>query len=255
MYKLSICIAIFATQLLWSMDDAGVRKTLKDLESPDAKVRADAVQELAPLFADLAIAWAKAQRDGDPLVISAFQKAEILRTKRLLADPTIAGLQITRNETMAAKQLIAAAEAQEIYRRTDYDRDNVLEYAQAATGDNSLQETKAGKRDIDLLGSLPAAAFGDPKSAKPFAGYFFKILKKMESKKSGVVDFIQNGNMVLGYAIVAYPAEYDKTGKNTFMVNNAMAVFQADLGPKTHEIVEKMDTFNPDSQSGWKSVE
>ena len=59
--------------------------------------------------------------------------------------------------------------------------------------------------------------------------------------------------MMGGFALVAYPAQYDTSGVMTFMVNQDGVVFEKDLGPKTAEEANAIKTFNPDST--WKKVE
>jgi hypothetical protein len=55
-----------------------------------------------------------------------------------------------------------------------------------------------------------------------------------------------------GFALVAWPAEYESSGVMTFIVNQDGVVFQRDLGESTPETVEAMKTFDPDST--WTAV-
>jgi hypothetical protein len=55
-----------------------------------------------------------------------------------------------------------------------------------------------------------------------------------------------NGNMIAGFALVAFPAEYGNTGIMTFLVSHHGKVYQKDLGPRTAAIVRAMREFNPD---------
>ncbi len=59
--------------------------------------------------------------------------------------------------------------------------------------------------------------------------------------------------MIGGFALVAYPAEYENSGVMTFLVNHEGIVFQKDLGPQTSEIVKAMTEFNPDDS--WQRAE
>ena len=69
---------------------------------------------------------------------------------------------------------------------------------------------------------------------EPFHGYFFKILTRQgKSAPGGKYDYIINGNMIGGFALVAWPAEYGESGIMTFIVNQQGRVYQKDLGPKT----------------------
>jgi hypothetical protein len=66
------------------------------------------------------------------------------------------------------------------------------------------------------------------------------------------MDYVVNGAMIGGFALVAFPAEYGVTGVKTFMVSNDGVVYEKDLGPKTLELAQKIDRFNPDKS--WSPV-
>jgi hypothetical protein len=87
----------------------------------------------------------------------------------------------------------------------------------------------------------------------PFHGYYFKILTKQGAAAAGgELEYIVNGKMIGGFALVAYPAEYRNSGVMTFIVNHAGTVFQKDLGPNTAQVAERMTAFNPDKT--WRAV-
>jgi hypothetical protein len=89
---------------------------------------------------------------------------------------------------------------------------------------------------------------------RPFHGYFFKILKKQEKcAPGGKYNYVINGNMVGGFALVAYPARWGVSGVMTFIVNQSGRVYQKNLGPKTAKIARKMKAYKPDLS--WKLVE
>jgi hypothetical protein len=69
----------------------------------------------------------------------------------------------------------------------------------------------------------------------------------------GQMDFVINGVMIGGFALVAAPAEYDVTGVKTFIVSHDGVVYEKDLGPETLNMFAKMELFNPDET--WSSVE
>ena len=62
----------------------------------------------------------------------------------------------------------------------------------------------------------------------------------------GAYNYVINGHMVAGFALVAWPADYDNSGVMTFLVNQNGTVYQKDLGPKTEERVKGMTRYNPD---------
>ncbi len=72
------------------------------------------------------------------------------------------------------------------------------------------------------------------------------------SAAGGARDYIVNGRMIGGFALVAAPAEYGNSGVMTFIVNHDGVVFQKDLGPDTSDLVAEMTTYNPDST--WSEV-
>jgi hypothetical protein len=88
---------------------------------------------------------------------------------------------------------------------------------------------------------------------EPFHGYFFKVLKGQgPAAPLGQMDFVVNGVMIGGFALVAAPARYAITGVQTFMVSHDGVVYQKDLGPATLDAFAKLDRFNPDKS--WTPV-
>ena len=90
-------------------------------------------------------------------------------------------------------------------------------------------------------------------SGQPYHGYFFKILKGQgPAAPLGEMDYVVEGVMIGGFALVAAPAEYGETGVETFMVSQDGVVYQRDFGPATLNEFTKMERFNPDS--AWTPV-
>ncbi len=88
----------------------------------------------------------------------------------------------------------------------------------------------------------------------PYHGYFFRILKAQGSHaKGGAYEYVANGKMVLGFAMVAYPAEYGASGVMSFIVNQEGIVYEKDLGKDTAKLAGAMTVFDPDS--AWKKVQ
>jgi hypothetical protein len=87
-----------------------------------------------------------------------------------------------------------------------------------------------------------------------FQGYYFKILTTQGSAApGGARNYLAKGEMSGGFALVAWPAEYDKTGVMTFVVNQDGSVRQKDLGPGTDAAARKMTAYNPDAS--WQMVQ
>ena len=88
---------------------------------------------------------------------------------------------------------------------------------------------------------------------RPFHGYYFKILTRQgKSARGGKYNYVVNGNMVGGFALVAYPSRWGVSGVMTFIVNQSGRVYEKNLGPKTAGIARKMKQYNPDQS--WKLV-
>ena len=68
----------------------------------------------------------------------------------------------------------------------------------------------------------------------------------------GELDFVVKDVMIGGFALIASPAQYRNTGVKTFMVSHDGVVYQKDLGPKTLELFQTIDRFNPDKT--WTPV-
>jgi len=67
------------------------------------------------------------------------------------------------------------------------------------------------------------------------------------------MSYIVKGEMIGGFALVAYPADYGNSGVMTFIVNHAGTVYQKDLGEDTVARVKSMRSFDPDKT--WMKVE
>jgi len=90
-------------------------------------------------------------------------------------------------------------------------------------------------------------------SAQPYHGYFFKILKGQgPAAPLGEMDYVVEGVMIGGFALVGAPAEYGETGVETFMVSQDGVVYQKDFGSASLNEFMKMERFNPDST--WTPV-
>ena len=68
----------------------------------------------------------------------------------------------------------------------------------------------------------------------------------------GTYDYLVNGKMIGGFALLAFPAEYGNSEIMTFMVNQDGTVYQKDLGLNTAEVAREIDLFAPDQS--WTKV-
>jgi len=87
----------------------------------------------------------------------------------------------------------------------------------------------------------------------PYQGYYYKILTRQgPNAPGGEVDYMVSGDMVGGFALVAYPARYRNSGLMTFLVNHQGTIYEKDLGWRTTDIGMEMTSFDPDST--WRQV-
>ena len=167
---------------------------------------------------------------------------------------------IGMDETGAMNVCNAYVEAQREYASQDRLGDGVPAYAQFLRSTPGAQDglfwpAKPGE-ELSPLGPLVAQARveGYHRTAKilndelaPYHGYYFKILTRQgKYAPGGRYDYIINGRMIAGFALVAWPSEWGDTGVMTFIVNQQGKVYQKNLGPKTVKIARAITTYDPD---------
>jgi hypothetical protein len=153
---------------------------------------------------------------------------------------------IGRNELNVIEVLHAYVDAQREYASKDCKGSGVVEFAQKFIStegkhDGLYWEAKEGE-EMSPLGPLVAQAANEGYAERaeginfsPFHGYYYK------------------GKMILGYALVAYPAQHGNSGVMTFIVNQEGIIYQKDFGKNTESIAKAMKKFNPDKT--WNKVE
>jgi len=155
--------------------------------------------------------------------------------------------------------------AQREYAAEDHDGSGVLKYAQhvastRGTKDGLYWPAAAGEEQSPL-GPLVAEVHSQGYGGKtaegqpePFHGYLFKVLTAQGGgAPGGAYNYVINGNMVAGFALVAYPAHWGESGVMTFIVNQWGKVYETNLGEGSADAAAAMAEFNPDS--GWTAVE
>jgi Protein of unknown function (DUF2950) len=180
------------------------------------------------------------------------------------AKEEILARRIGGNELATIDVLNAMADAQIEYFSQTHDGNPVHQFAHKFVSDEGKHNGlywKAGADEPESpLGPLAADASADgygggsKQSPQPFHGYFYRILTKQGAHaEGGAKDYVVNGNMTGGFAILAYPAEYRNSGVMTLMINRNGVVFQKDLGSNTSDIAKAINEFNPDET--WNAVE
>jgi Protein of unknown function (DUF2950) len=166
---------------------------------------------------------------------------------------------IGRNELDAIQICRGYVESQHEYALMKHGQSGVNQYAQRIISTEGTQDGLAWKNTDGTwdgpIGEKVAQAIarGYTNRAEPYHGYFFKVLKGQgPAAPLGELDFVVKGVMIGGFALIAAPAQYRNTGVKTFMVSHDGVVYQKDLGPKTLELFQSIDRFNPDAS--WSPV-
>lgn len=166
------------------------------------------------------------------------------------------------NELAVIEVVAAMADAQAEYFSQHHD--GVKQYAQKFISDDGKQnglywKSPEGqpKSPLGPLAAFAAATEGfTPEAGKqqPFHGYFYRILSKQGADaKGGAKDYVVNGKMTGGFAIVAYPEKYGDTGITTLLINQNGVMYEKNLGKDTIELAKAMSQFDPDKT--WSPVQ
>ncbi len=193
-------------------------------------------------------------KGGWTLPIPIVRKGDEWRFDTRGAADEILTRRIGENELSAIQASLAYRDAQIEYAELDHNGDGVPEYAQRIL-------STPGKQDGLYWAALPGEAesplgpgFGTGRKGDGYHGYHFRILKAQGANaRGGAYDYMIGGRMRGGFALVAWPIDYDETGVMTFIVNHEGTVYQKDLGPKTASLVGSIKSFDPDST--WSEVE
>jgi Protein of unknown function (DUF2950) len=172
---------------------------------------------------------------------------------------------IGRNELNVMEVLHAFVAAQYAYTDEDRSAGGCGQFAQriiSTTGkhDGLYWEAKEGE-EMSPLGLLVAQAAQEGYSSEtqgislsPFHGYYYRILKGQgKYAQGGAYSYVVKNKMILGFGLVAYPAQYGNSGVMSFIVNQGGVIYQKNLGKETERIAKSIKVFNPDKT--WKRVE
>ena len=248
---------------------------IKDLLSGDTVSDANDLSDLAAFISE----GTKLEKESDQKVTLMVGNDEwpfpvaIIKTGDRWSFDTANGIEevharrIGGNEIDATIACRAYALAQyDYFNKGDWDEDQVSEYAlkllSSAGKKDGLYWEVVGDEEQSPLGPLVARAVDEGYTRKngsgtqtvaPFRGYYFKILTRQGlSAPGGAYSYIINGNMIAGFALVAYPATWNNSGVMTFVVNQEGRVYEKNLGPRTTQIAAGMTEYNPDST--WSLV-
>ncbi len=171
----------------------------------------------------------------------------------------IANRRVGENELQAIATMRAYVDAQQEYALQDHDGDGVLEYAQRLISSDGQMDglywpsTATGPESPAGAALEDGAVLAKAKAGKGYFGYHYRILTSQgENIAGGKYDYVINGNMIAGFALVAWPVSHGATGVHTFVVNRNGIVYEADLGDQTESIAADIRQFNPNDD--WQIV-
>ena len=165
---------------------------------------------------------------------------------------------IGRNELAVIQTLLAVVDAQRDYAALDPMKVGVPVYARrlvssAGRMDGLYWPPRPGEPESPL-GPLLARAQTDDVERNGYYGYRFRLLYRQgPDAPGGAYDYLVNGRMMGGFAVIAWPVHYGETGVMTFMVSHNSDVYEQDLGPDTEQRVQAIHVFNPDK--GWDKAD
>lgn len=168
---------------------------------------------------------------------------------------------IGRNELAAIEFCKSYIDAQRRYAGSDHDADGVLEFAQRLRSGEGKQDGLYWPAEPDGVESPlgPFAAAAEPylqgrREGEPFRGYYFRNLTEQGSHPpGGAYNYVINGNMIAGFALIAWPADYGRSGIMTFACSHHGQVLEKDLGPDTGRIATGITQYDPDKT--WQPAE
>jgi hypothetical protein len=165
---------------------------------------------------------------------------------------------IGKNELATIQVCLAIVDAQREYAAADFSGSGWLEYAQKLRSspgkkDGLYWETKEGEPQSpmgDLVAEATAEGYalkGDADAPRPYHGYYYKLLTAQgPAAPGGSINYLAQGHLIGGFAVVAWPADYGNSGLKTFISSHHGDVYEKDLGENTESVVRAMKEFNPD---------
>lgn len=196
---------------------------------------------------------------GWPFPIAVVKEEDGWRFDTEAGKQEIIDRRVGRNELAIIAFLGAYSDAQIDYASEDHDGDEVREYAQRLVSSDGKQDglfwpAGAGSDDpTSPFGPLVAAGseyLRGKDQSSPFRGYYLQVLTRQGANPpGGAYDYVINGNMIAGYGLIAYPADYGSSGVMTFLVNHQGRIHQKNLSGKSAQV----DVYDPDET--WTRVE
>jgi hypothetical protein len=169
---------------------------------------------------------------------------------------------VGRNELDVIQVCLAYVDAQREYRERNPDGDTPPHYADSLLSspgkhDGLYWPPEPGKQESPLgpaVGGARQEGYSLARGKRtPYHGYLYRLLTAQgPHAEGGALDYLVQGKLVNGFALVAYPARWGKSGVMSFIVNQEGVIFQKDFGPDNASLAAAMKRFDPDDS--WKAI-
>ncbi len=201
--------------------------------------------------------------DGWPLPLPLVQRGGAWRFDSVAAGQEIVDRRIGRNELDTIETLRTVVDAQADYAQTAGRQGGFRVYARRffsrpGQHDGLYWPTPDGEAPSPLGPFVAAASAGGytrgaGDTPTPVHGYIFRMLESQgPAARGGAMDYVVNGRMIGGFAVIATPARYGVSGIKTFIISHDGTVWEQDLGPDTAREAAAITSFDPGP--GWTRV-
>ena len=166
---------------------------------------------------------------------------------------------IGANELQAISMLSGFVDAQRDYASTSRDGSGVRAFARKLVSTPGRKDglfwpsdASKGQRPSSFLALIGEPGTGDAPMLRN--GYRYRVLTAQgASAPGGAYSYLINGRLLAGFALLAYPADYGKTGVMTFIVNHYGDIYEKDLGAGTAAAAANIVSYAPDAS--WRRVD
>ena len=215
------------------------------------------------LVDDEARKWLVIGNEGWPFPVPLVEEANGWRFDTAAGKEEILARRIGRNELTAIRVARAYVAAQRRYASSGHDGKRAGLYARTFRSDPGRQnglywvaargEPRSPLGDLLSEAAVERGAASPARSPSPFYGYHFRILEAQgKAAPGGAMDYIVGGEMARGFALIAWPAQYDVTGIMTFVVGSDGIVYERDLGRDTVALARRITRYDPGES--WSAV-
>jgi hypothetical protein len=169
---------------------------------------------------------------------------------------------IGRNELSTMETLRAVVDAQFEYASEGRDGKQPCFAGKWASSDgrhDGLYWEASGEEPESPLGPLVVAAaakgYERPREGEiePYHGYYYRLLTEQGANApGGARNYVVDGQLRTGFAVIAWPATWGNSGIMTFLVSQRGIIYQRDLGASTAKLAPQITAFDPEAT--WTPV-